>query len=233
MQNIVLTNEDNTGSLAKFWFIPVSDVVSIPAAVDYVIPSSIIVQEGKNWYTANVTQDTPGFEDKETTFKGAKGRSISLVGFVPGHHSALSKLFRAMELIRFLVLAEDQEGNQRLLGSIENPMRFKFSFDTGNKTSSSKGYQITFFQTAKQSPYFYTSPFVAYPDEVSGEADFPTLDAYLESFLAAITTRVEELEEVIPDPYSVIVTEETTGYKFKMRVGADGYWIQPGEFLGT
>ncbi len=198
MQNIVPINLDNTGGIAKSWFVPVEDVVSIPEAIEYTVAEPVVMDAEKNWYTIESAADTQGYDEKELKGKEGSGISIMYRAFIPGHNPTLTSIFNGMRHRRFLLIVKDQEDQKRLLGSLKNPMRFKYEFQTGNKTSASKGYEITFYQTAKASPFFYESPYIAYPDSISSDADFITLDAMLASLVARVTAvedDVADLEE--------------------------------------
>ncbi len=191
MQSIALSNEDNTGSLAKLHMIPVEDVVSIPDPEDYVVVDPVVLDIDCMWYTMQFTQDTPGFEESENKSKSGSFFNINLDGFIPGHNPVLTSILCEMRHRKWIIIATDHDGQKRLIGSLKNPVRFKWKFNTGNKTSGRKGYDFTFYNQAKNPPYFYESPYITYPDTISPDADFITLDA----LLASLTARVEALEE--------------------------------------
>jgi hypothetical protein len=236
MQNLTVNNGDNTGSLTTIHFVPVEDVLSIPAPVDYTVSDPVVMAVDKNWYTAEVTQDTPGFSEKEFKGKEGSGLNVLVEAFIPGHNPTITSILNGMRYRRFLLIVKDQEGQKRLLGSLKNPMRFKWEFDTGNKAASLKGYKITFYQTAKVSPYFYESPYILYPDSISADADFITLDALLASLTDRVTEVEDDLEGLVAqvnEYYIILRSSGPDGHRWKFTVDDTGMLSMPGEDMGV
>lgn len=185
-------SQDNIGSLVDIIFIDVKDVENIPEALGINISSPVLLKEGKSWSKIEVTQETPGLEDKPNTSKGGIGRSINVQGFLAGHNDVLTSRLEKMKHKRFICIVIDFEGNKRLLGSLKNPMRFDWEFATGTKTNGRKGYELRFYQTAERSPYFYQSA----SEEIDEDGGFnPDEDSYL----ARLEERISELEAVQDD----------------------------------
>jgi hypothetical protein len=187
MQNIEKNVSDNIGGIYTFYFIPLADVVSIPLAVNKLIGDAIVLDTDKYFFTAQITRESFSYKEPQTDNEDGSSYAISLGGFVAGDSSQLSEQFEEMSGGRFLVLCEDNNNKKRVLGTLTNGMRFKADFDTNNKTSGLKGWNILFSGLMSERPPFYQSSFSYYPtsnpvaeyDDSDQQAQIDALEAAL------------------------------------------------------
>jgi hypothetical protein len=199
-------SQDNLGSLVEINFIDVKDIDIIPDPIGINLYDPVVLKTDKTWSLIQVSQETPGFDEESNYSQSGTGLNISVKGFIPGHNDVLESRLQSMLRKKFVLVVSDFEGRKRIIGTLKNPLRFKWSFSTGNRTNSRKGYDIQFFHTAAKSPLFYQSALAS----VSEEEFDPNADSYL----AALEARVSDLEtEILTKQDSLGFTPENAAYK--------------------
>jgi hypothetical protein len=170
MQNIVKNTEENFGALVGFQFVPVDDVISIPEAVNKVITDPVVLKEDKTFYKGDKRLESASFEENPTQGRDGLEYSIKFSAFVPGDSADLKNLFEQMMHKRYLVLCNDANNKMRLLGTIENGLRFGYKFSINPKVSGGKGYEIVFnHKTTEPAPFYQSSFEVATAPDVFTE----------------------------------------------------------------
>ena len=159
------SGEKNAPGYITFKFIPVGEVVSIPDHLgDYNINSDITLQSGKFWRAGYASIGTLQLRENSIEKSGTTQFRQVLDGFIPRDVPDLTRLLEEMKHGRFLVLAKNAEGDERLIGSIENGCRFSYKFDSrriGEKKV--KGYSFQFYRTSiTPSPFYYATANVSY-----------------------------------------------------------------------
>lgn len=102
-------------------FIPTSQVTAVGEATNSVVTS--ITYTG-DWYACYSIQNKLTFKDEPTQIKSGVEYPITLQGEVPVDKPEFLTLFQKMVLDEFILVLRDNNGRLKLLGTIENGLRF-------------------------------------------------------------------------------------------------------------
>lgn len=189
MNNVLANPADNTPGIFKISFVPVLDAISIPFPVAGTIVDPIVLKTGKLWYEMNLTVDANTLSVDNNNGSNGSNHANIVSGFIAGDSPHLvSTLAEMAQYEDFLVIAEDPNGLQRLIGSIDQPARFTYKLGYNGR----RGYSVSFAAANSAPSYFYQSPFVAYPDELLVSPSLINLDAYLAAYLADYSAHLDD-----------------------------------------
>lgn len=148
MNNLVANKEDNIEGLYSFLVIPAIDVQEIPDAVAGLISDAITLDYGKIWYSVEVTPEANNMAFSDAS---KDGHITTVRGFIAGDSPALvTALKEYADYEYFILIAGDLNGNKRLIGTLDNPAVFTYSYDTNGR----RGYEINFrAQTIDPPPF--------------------------------------------------------------------------------
>lgn len=155
MDDINKFTGDNIGSIKSFQFIPVDDILTIPAAVNHIINQQITLKPGKAWFNAYVTEGTLNFKEEEKANEHGVFYLQTLSGFIPKDFKDLTVLFNEMDGFKYIINYVDNNGKKKIAGSLDSPLQFELKLDTSDATSGRNGHLITFFGESKHKAYFY------------------------------------------------------------------------------
>lgn len=144
---------DNIGGCVSFQFIPFEDVASINI-IDST-KKSITLKAGKSWFTGYATQQTLKYTEKQKHTENGIYYDKSIVGFVPKDTEDILELFSEMENQFFIIRYIDSNGQEKVAGTIDEPLKFTSDFDTGNDTSSRNGHFFTFEAESTEKAFYY------------------------------------------------------------------------------
>lgn len=156
MTDVIPLNEnDNIGGLETIDFALVTDVASIPDAVESLVPTGIIMNTGKRFYSAPFTLETGGFTETPSDSEHGTSYDKQVTGFCACDCNQNAALFEEMENARFIVKIKDNNGNKRLVGTIAEPLQFKVDRSSQQTTGETPGATITFYgKGVRQSPFY-------------------------------------------------------------------------------
>lgn len=148
----------NMGGNQSFYFVPVADVVSIPPVINGNISDDVVFDTDKAWYEGYGTLDTKNLDEKQND-GGARSDFYDVVfsAFVPSNKPLMHDLFERMSAFKFIVLVKDNNGRQRLLGTLTSGMRFRFEYSSQNAAAGRNGYTVQFSRLLADRPPFYNS----------------------------------------------------------------------------
>lgn len=150
MDNIYAFEGDNIGGLYQFKFIPYKDIAVLPTAVNGVITDNIILNNGKQWFSASMNLDTVAFD--EVAQKENKGLFFeqTLTGKIAKDDPSMATLLAEIYTThKFIVIAIDNNGSQKVMGTLDSPAKFSFVRGTGDTASSFNGFKISFVSRSK------------------------------------------------------------------------------------
>tara|TARA_R110001592_G_scaffold268269_3_gene534527 strand:- start:41417 stop:42064 length:648 start_codon:yes stop_codon:yes gene_type:complete len=142
MNDFPTPSKEHIGGLKIFRFIPVSSVIAIPDKKEFNFLEMQLVSNAV-WYNGVASFRSLSFSDNLAGNENGDFYENSISAFYPGQNRELETLFDEMVNGEFLLRIRDYEGNERLLGTIEDPLRFTRSYDSA-QLGGSKGYRITF-----------------------------------------------------------------------------------------
>ncbi|OFY87859.1 MAG: hypothetical protein A3F72_03020 [Bacteroidetes bacterium RIFCSPLOWO2_12_FULL_35_15] len=155
MDDITLFEDDNLGGIIRFKIAKADDVESIDDAIDGAITTEITLKANCRWYEVYATLGTIGYaEPTEDTNSGTVyKRNIS--AFSPKDTIEKTKIFNEMRNGKFIVDYTDSNKLRKIIGSIEEPVRFKYSLNTKSNIPELAGYNISFFGDGTHPAYVY------------------------------------------------------------------------------
>lgn len=183
MLNLFDNAQENVGALARVYYAPVADIISIPPALGSVIDEAIVFDTDKAFYEIEKTWNTSGFSEKSKDNDAGELFEVSASLFFAGDSDVIRDGFNKLVNGKYIVLVQDNNDRKYLLGTLDNPVSVRFNYDTKDTFQSRKGYSVVFSYTvpAEERPPFYQSTF-----PVDGGTTGPTTGGDLADALAAI-----------------------------------------------
>ena len=136
---------DNLGGLICFEFIPKDDVQSVPEVVDGKILKPVVLKAKKYWFKGYGTLGTMGFsEDQDNGDHGAQ-YNPKMSAVIPKEMAENSALYYEMRHVEFLVKYTNANGLKKLVGTIEEPLKFMASLNTGDDIPKRNQHAISFY----------------------------------------------------------------------------------------
>lgn len=157
--NITSLDGDNLAGINAFVFIPIEYVVSVPKQTNFGLAGSVVIDSGYDWFEVGFTLETCGFKEPQKEAKAGDFYEPELIFFVAKNSLNRIALFDKMAKHKYLVLCQDNNGLQRLLGSKTSPLQFKSSGEINDKVSGKNGYQCSFFGQSKHRAFVYLDGF--------------------------------------------------------------------------
>lgn len=145
---------DNMGGIVKLWYVPISDVTSMSRPIhDY---GGVTLAANKEWLEMYFSPQSASVKIK---FKnGSKGSyfECKLKGVIPKHYYDLNTRINQLCDYAFICKVLDANGEYRVIGTKDFPLRFSFEFDSGKKTADRNSVAFEFAVNAKYAPIFLT-----------------------------------------------------------------------------
>ena len=160
MDNFTVPSDgfSNIGGVASFWFSPINKVQSIPDinSTQRAISDPVTWRDGGEWLKGYSTFRQCKLSIRSGFGPNGKNFDAELTGFYPGLDTIMSDLLEEMQGQEFIILALDHEGNQLLLGSIDEPMIFTLKeWNSSDVGQGMKGYAFAFARKFSKRPPFY------------------------------------------------------------------------------
>ena len=157
MNSILPLKEENISGLAYLDFAPVSDVDSIDRPWQEEISQAVVFNPTKSFFRLAFSQETGKFSSPEEKNPSGSLHKAEVVGFTPLMRMATAAIFSEMREDLFVVVVTDNNGNKRLVGTLEEPLRFSFSESTESSYGVRQGYAWAFRRDLKNAPPYYTA----------------------------------------------------------------------------
>lgn len=136
---------ESMGGCESFRFIPVNHTQSLADAVNSVTASLPVAKTGKSILTGLAVMDTLSFsEGQEETNAGPFFKTL-IKGFVPKLSVAYIALFNELKQGRHIVIIKDNNGLERICGTITHGLKFTFDQDTKDAPSGANGISFKFY----------------------------------------------------------------------------------------
>ena len=163
LQNIDSFSGDNLGSLLELKVIRKDEIDSMPAPSDGVIYGDIELKAGKAWATWNVTRSTPRHRASSKSSMEGDYESANLNFMIPKDQASVRRMLELAQEDEHVVLFKDANGQQKVFGNLDNPVRFRFSHDSGAAHSQRNAYSCEFFSEGTTNSWFYNGTIAAPP----------------------------------------------------------------------
>lgn len=132
------------GSLIKFYFIDVNDVLSEPEIFNGKLMGDYLFKPGKELFIGLFDYDTAKLDFLDASNNKGNITKNTFSAFISGNSPEYDNLFCEMRTKKFIVFIADFEKNVRVLGRIECGATFSFSFSTEKKHADTPGFDYKF-----------------------------------------------------------------------------------------
>lgn len=156
MNDINKPCDDNLGGLFLFNFIPVTEVQSIAEPIDSRVLEPVTTTTIGRWYECYASEGTMKFiEDLQQSDQGDFHKA-KLSAFIPKDRTDIADQFEKMRNKDFIIDYIDNNGHRKLIGTLDYPLRFTYSLDTGATVPNKNGHTIEFYgDILKKSPTYF------------------------------------------------------------------------------
>jgi len=148
MNNFPSLSADIMGGLEKFRFAELQDCSSFTVR-DTIVRVSALSSISATWYDGYSTQNELKFTDEGKFDGNGPSFNKTIEGFFPGDHNAALQLFNSMAGKYFILYIKDNDGKEKIVGSVEEPLIFTFTFASGNPRGK-KGYAYKFTGSGRE-----------------------------------------------------------------------------------
>lgn len=146
---------ENLGGIIKFNFVPIEHVDSIDIPIKGIITQPVSLASGKQWFSGYGTLGSISFtETPEKTNAGELFKRV-FTAFCPKDDEEIDTLFNEMRNMQFLLDYTDSNGLRKLIGSIDEPLKFSASLNTKSQMQELAGHSISFFGDGTHKSYVY------------------------------------------------------------------------------
>lgn len=146
----------NISGLVKVEFVPIDFIDEIPESWEQEISTEITLGGSFQWLKAFYSQGTGGFSCDDSIDPSGCKYKIGVSGFLPKELLDNTRLFHKMCEDGFIVVATDSNGNKRVCGTVDKPMKFTWSETTLVQLGGRPGYQWQFTREMNEPAPFYT-----------------------------------------------------------------------------
>lgn len=219
--NLLRDKDTNQSGIFQLLFQEIANIVSIPQEVDYNIPTTVTLVEGKAWEYIEFSVDDRGLQILEVQSGSGILYKISVTGFLAGENNLNVKEKARLSTLKLNAICLDNDGKKRYLGDLDIPMRFTFpKFDTQNDTKKGrKGTEVVLSGEMTYQPYFYQGAFTTLDSE--GNEFPPTGDfTTLFNMITDDRVRLTALEATTDDHEDRITELETDSTTYAGQISA-------------
>ena len=131
-----------------FYYIPVEDIEVFPELSSLAVEEyEIQLKAGKSWKIGFAIDDTLAYAEPAEDTPNGRIYNKQLQGILPHDHLDIAQNFFDNQYAKYLVKYVDRTGVRRLLGTVQEPMRIRFSFKQAGNHSGEKGWSFSFYGT--------------------------------------------------------------------------------------
>jgi hypothetical protein len=143
---------DNMGGVIRMWAVPPGDVT--------VSGKTVTINSDSNMIEIQVKEDSASFTENGTDSFAGNYFKTEISGVVPCDQENTLSIIKEMETrLKYLVIYRDGNGNFKLAGTRDVPLRFSAKHDTGKGAASLNNYEISFSGAQKDRAVFINNPF--------------------------------------------------------------------------
>jgi hypothetical protein len=155
MRDFIQPFSDNLGGIITFKFIPSEDIDTIEMALNGVIEQEITLKSGKQWYCGYGTLGTIGYTEPGEESPAGTVYKRAFTAFYPKDNSEMNFLFQEMRNRLFVIDYRDSNGLRKVVGGIEEPLKFLSALNTQTDVPGRSGHNISFYGDGTYKAYTY------------------------------------------------------------------------------
>lgn len=154
---------DNLGGIITIQVARKAEITNINAPVNGIVYGDIDFVASAGFVLWQVTPETPGANSNTRTTKEGATKDNALKFAVPKDRSTLQAMFEQATEDEFVVLYKDANGLQKIFGSLDQPVKFRFSHGTGTSPAGKNGFDCEFYYDGPQNIYEYNGTIATAP----------------------------------------------------------------------
>lgn len=153
-------NQDNMGGNQRFLFIPITDIEILYLAVNQIVSTPPELKTDCSFFKGYASYKTLLFEEKQEQSAAGSYFNQKLSGFYPKINPTAIALFSEMQNQYFIVIVLDNNGQLRMVGNLEQPLKMRYSLSTGSNPATRNGVEYEFAgQSQFPAPFFSDTSF--------------------------------------------------------------------------
>lgn len=150
-----LNSEDNLSGIVSIQVARKDYIDFIPEPVDGVIYGDIVFKSGRSWVIWDVILESPRVKTLDNTTREGHSKKNTLDLSIPKDRRDIRRMLTLAEKDEFIVLFRDGNGQQKIFGTLSNPVRFEYNHDSGASFSNLNAYNGRFYYSGPDNTYFY------------------------------------------------------------------------------
>lgn len=156
MEDINKHCDENVGGIFLFRYIAKDDVESIVEPIDERITEPVVLKANKRWFDFYGTPGTIKFDEEQQQSPHGDYFKVKLTGLTPKDRADIIRPFNKMKNPTFIIDYTDNNGLRKLVGNLNESLRFKHASSTGDKPQSKNGHAFEFYgDVIDKSPEYY------------------------------------------------------------------------------
>lgn len=157
------SSADNLGGILSIQVARAADIENIPDPVDGIVYGDIDFFPGKGFVSWDCTSESGSAESKSRQSREGSTKGNTLPFVIPKGRASLQNMFDQAEEDEFVVLFKDANGKQRIFGTKETPVRFRYDHTSGEAHSDLNRYSCEFYYTGPGNMFDYNGAIASPP----------------------------------------------------------------------
>lgn len=146
---------DNIGGNFKIKIAYTEQVQEIPGTYNGAIHNDVAMKPGGRWFDVYCTEESIDFKDVQSDSDHGDFFNKTVTGFIPKDRADAIEFVEALKNRPIIIDLLDNNEVRKLVGTVEEPMYFKSSFESKDQVSGRAGTTITFSGSGiKRSPIY-------------------------------------------------------------------------------
>lgn len=163
LSTIARLTASNIGGLVQLQVVRAADISAIQDPEGDTIYGNISLNADVGWQIWRSTSETMEVVAQNQDGQEGDYKNISLPFFLPKDRPGLKQMLDLAESDEFVVLYKDGNGNQKLFGTPDRPVIFKYNHNTSAAHEGRNGYECRFEYAGPDNIYFYDGSVTAPP----------------------------------------------------------------------
>lgn len=155
MNDFILPDGSNLGGILAFNFVPVDDVSSFPEVVNGKIIKPLTLNADGQWFCGYSTLEKTKYTEPDEDSPAGKVFKKVFSGFYPKDTEEMAILFNKMRNRKFIIDYTDMNHIRKIVGTVEEGLKFSSSFSTGEKVVDLAGHSFRFYGDGSAKAYIY------------------------------------------------------------------------------
>lgn len=145
----------NLGGILTIQVARAADIESIPDPLAGIVFGDIVLKAGKSFYTWQVTTETAEANTRGNPTAEGFSKDNTLPFFIPKDRSDIRTMLEAATEDELIVLYKDANGKQKLFGTLDHPVQFEYSTNSGAAHADRNGYSCRFYYKGPENMFEY------------------------------------------------------------------------------